>query len=168
MRWMTFSENVSLVVGAKDHLEQQRDRGDDERRKQRPAKRVDLDRLDVNRRREQQRRRVDDEHEHEADREREREAKRRDKRREHRVEHGEQHGGDECIEERDDGDARHDQAGHEHGDRCAQPRHDDVEEVEARASRIPERRRDRVGGHQGGQCHAAALRSSPRSEDDAC
>ena len=83
-----------VVVRAGHHLEHDRDGGHHERREQRVPERVDRDEARKRRVGDQQRGRVDEQHEHEAEREHVRQPQRGDDRREHGVQNGDR-GGDQ-------------------------------------------------------------------------
>ena len=133
-------EGVSVVVvRPEDRVEDDGHSGSDERGDERPAERVDPDRVRGDLGRYPQHDRVEDEHDQEARDQREREAQGGDDRRQDGVQERDQRRGDDGAEEAVDADLRHDLSRDEQRRRGDEPSEDQAKRAQARHFGLPGR-----------------------------
>ena len=127
-----------VVVGAEEHLRARLPRPSTSAATQRPAERVDLDRVGVDLRGEQQHDGVEEEHRTKPSAEREGQPQRRHDRRQDRIQDRDHRRGDERLADTVDGDVRNDRGGHADRRSGDDPVDREVQRVEARHVRAPD------------------------------
>jgi hypothetical protein len=150
---------VLVVVRPEDHLQRDADRGDHERRQERPPEVVDREGVLEDVGGELQHQRVDGKHQEEAEREHEGQAKRRDERRQDRVEDRDDRGHRKRPERPLDVDAGEDRGRDQKRQAGAEPGDEQAERPEARAVRLPPQRLAVRGRRRHSACSAVRFSS---------